>query len=333
MSSVAVGAPATNRPGSGTWALRRLAGNGAVLALAALVLWEVMARTVLSGTYAVAAPTAIIGEIAGHASLYLRNLGHTSWTALQGFVWGNVVGIALATVGVLVPPLRQLVYDIALTASCLPLVALAPILRVVLGRGESTPVALSALAVVFTTLTAAMLGVGAASRSTLDVVRAGGRGRSFALRAVQVPSSVPLLFAGFQIAAPAAFLGALVGEFTGSSSGFGLLTIRALATLQPERVWSVAVLSTLVRRARLLGDRPTVASAHPVVGDDGDGGGRRRRLRPPRHADRAHARVARRGARGVDAAVALVRAQRLLRQRARRRVALPGQWAGRRRQP
>ena len=247
MSTVAVaGAPA--RPGAGgaprSW--RRLVTSGPVLGIAALALWELLARTVLSGTYALAAPSEIVREIADHAGLYLRNLRHTAWNAVQGFFWGNLIGVALAAVAVVVPPLRRVVYDVALTVSCLPLVAVAPILRVVLGRGESTPVALSALAVVFTTLTATLLGLGAASPSTLDVVRAGGRGRSFALRAVRIPSAVPAMFAGFQIAAPAAFLGALVGEFTGSSSGFGLLTIRALATLQPARVWAVALLSTLV---------------------------------------------------------------------------------------
>jgi sulfonate transport system permease protein len=34
-------------------------------------------------------------------------------------------------------------------------------------------------------------------------------------------ASLPYLFAGLQIAAPAAFLGAMVGEFTGAERGHG----------------------------------------------------------------------------------------------------------------
>ena len=57
---------------------------------------------------------------------------------------------------------------------------------------------------------------------------------------------MPALFAGLQIAAPAAFLGAVVGEFTGAHRGLGILTVRALGALQTDRIWVIAVMSTIV---------------------------------------------------------------------------------------
>jgi ABC-type nitrate/sulfonate/bicarbonate transport system permease component len=235
--------PAVHRRRLSRRSANALTTIGAIVTV--LVLWEAAGR-LLEDRRTLAAPSAIWRELADHPGLYWRNLRHTGWNALRAFFWGNVVALALATIAVAVRPLRKVIYDVALTTTCLPLVAMAPILRVVLGRGEATPIALGALAVVFTSLNAALLGFDSADRSSLDVVAAGGRGRLFALWYVHARSAVPSLFAGFQIAAPAAFLGVLVGEFTGSSSGLGLLTIRALASLDPARVWTVALLATVV---------------------------------------------------------------------------------------
>ncbi len=178
--------------------------------------------------------------------LYLRNLWHSTRTALWGFLWGNIAAITLAAVSSLVPPLRRSISAISLTTFCLPFIAVAPILRLITGPGNGTPIALSALAVFFTTYVAALLGFDMAPSSALDVVRSYGRGRMAAFTTVRLRASLPAMFAGLQIAAPAAFLGAVVGEFTGAHRGLGILTVRALGALQTDRIWVVAVMSTIV---------------------------------------------------------------------------------------
>jgi ABC-type nitrate/sulfonate/bicarbonate transport system permease component len=188
----------------------------------------------------------VLREISESADLYRRNLMYTLVNAWWGFLWGNLVAVALAAVASLVPALRRSVSAVCLTTFCLPLIALAPILRVVLGPGDSTSIALAALAVFFTTYVAALLGFDSAPSGALQVVRSYGRGRLASFLVVRLRASVPAMFAGLQVAAPAAFLGALVGEFTGSRRGFGILTIQALRTLETEKVWAVAVLSTVV---------------------------------------------------------------------------------------
>lgn len=229
-------------------ARRQLPGAlSTVLAIAGVfAVWEVLARTMFAGSFVLAPPSSIVERIGNERALYQRNLAHTTVNAAWGFFWGNLVAVALACVATLVPGLRRVVSGVSLTIFCLPLVALAPILRVVLGPGETTPIVLAALAVFFTTFIAAMLGFDSAPAGALEMVRSYGRGRTMAFVMVRLRASVPAMFAGFQIAAPAAFLGALVGEFTGSSRGLGILTVQALRTLETERVWTVAMVSTVV---------------------------------------------------------------------------------------
>ena len=223
-----------------SWTLSLVVGVGVIL------LWELAARTVYAGSYRLSPPTSVVSEFVENRGLYWRNLVHTSRSAAWGFLWGNAAAISLAAAASLVPALRRSVGAVCLTTFCLPFIALAPILRVITGPGTGTPIALSALAVFFTTYVAALLGFDTAPGSALDVVRSFGRGRFTAFRKVRLRSSVPAMFAGLQIAAPAAFLGAVVGEFTGAHKGLGILTVRALGALQTDRIWVVAVMSTVV---------------------------------------------------------------------------------------
>jgi len=60
---------------------------------------------------------------------------------------------------------------------------------------------------------------------------------------VRVQAAVPYLLAGFQIAAPAAVLGAMIGEFTGAERGLGVLAIRAMRGLDVSATWALATLA------------------------------------------------------------------------------------------
>lgn len=237
---VATAPAGAERPRVPSWLLSLLVGLGVILA------WELAARTVYAGSYRLSPPSAVLVEFLSDSGLYLRNLQHSTRSAAWGFLWGNLAAIALAAVASLVPLLRRSIGAVCLTTFCLPFIALAPILRVITGPGTGTPIALSALAVFFTTYVATLLGFDSAPGSALDVIRSFGKGRFVGFRRVRLRASVPAMFAGLQIAAPAAFLGAVIGEFTGAHKGLGILTVRALGALQTDRIWVIAVLSTLV---------------------------------------------------------------------------------------
>ena len=143
----------------------------------------------------------------------------------------------------LAPRLERALGALALLVFCLPLVATGPILRVVFGPGDGPAVTLAALAVYYTTFLALMVGLRAVPRSWLDLVRSHGRGAGAQLRHVRAAAALPYLAAGLQIAAPAAVLGAMVGEFTGAERGLGVLTIRAMRALDTDATWTLAALA------------------------------------------------------------------------------------------
>lgn len=213
--------------------------------LIALVLWEAAARAT-AGAFLVAGPVEIGAWLHANAGLAARALGTTLWAAGLGFLAGNGVAAALAALSLLLPRLARLTGALALLVFCLPFVATGPILRVLYGPGIGPQVTLSALAVYYTTYLALLVGLRAAPAAWFDLVRSYGRGPWTALWRVRARAAVPYLVAALQIAAPAAFLGAMVGEFTGAERGLGVLTIRTARALDVPGVWAVATVAAAV---------------------------------------------------------------------------------------
>ncbi|MFD0981485.1 ABC transporter permease [Tropicimonas aquimaris] len=204
------------------------------------------AGRMLTDAYVLAAPSEVARYLVRDWWLMTRALGVTLANAAIGFVIGNVAAVALAGIALVWPRSERVITGLALLVFCLPLVATGPILRVVFGPGPAPQIALAALAVYYTTLIPLLVGLRAAPDTWFDLVRSYGRGPLAALVHVRAMAALPYLFAGLQIAAPAAFLGAMVGEFTGAERGMGVLTIRAIRALDVEMTWGIATVATAV---------------------------------------------------------------------------------------
>ncbi len=207
--------------------------------------WELAAQA-LSGTRMLVGPVAVAEYTLTNSGVLSRALGETLTNAGIGFAAGNIAAAALAMIAILLPKSERVVSGLALLVFCLPLVATGPILRVLFGAGAGPQITLAALAVYYTTYIPLIVGLRAAPAAWFDLVRSYGRGRWTALIVVRARAALPYLFAGLQIAAPAAILGAMVGEFTGAERGLGVLTIAAIRALDAEATWAVASLAAAV---------------------------------------------------------------------------------------
>lgn len=252
-------------------ALRGALGWGGVIAA-----WELVGRTVLAGTHLIGTPSGIVVKLATNAEVYGRALWFTAGEAVPGYLLGNLAAVLLALLVVLLPGLERTVLRLALVVYCLPLVALGPLLRLVYGFGEGPQITLAALAVYYLTLVPLIVGLRAVPRSWLDLTATYGRGRWTTLVTVRARAALPYLMAGLQASVPAAFLGALVGEFTGAERGIGVLSILALRSLDTDGLWALMLLSTVaslvgywlvsLAARRLTPDQPAVLLAPPGSG-------------------------------------------------------------------
>lgn len=216
---------------------------GGILAL--VIAWELLGRAA-AGSFLIAAPSQVVAYLWANAGLVGRSLGVTLQAAGWGFVFGNLAAMVLAFTALLLPRTERLLSALALLVFCLPLVATGPILRVLYGAGTGPQITLAALAVYYTTYLPLLVGLRAAPSTWFDLVNTYGESRLAELIQIRIHAAVPYLVSGLQIAAPAAFLGAMVGEFTGAERGMGVLTIRAIGALDVAATWSLATVAALV---------------------------------------------------------------------------------------
>lgn len=235
MTAAAAGVPGSGRAASkARSALARL-----IPILAAIAVWYILA-VAFSGIRVIPTPLAVVASFVHDIPAYLANVPSTLAAAGVGFVVGNALAILLGVVFVQIAWAERLLLRIAVASFCVPLVAIAPILVVIL-PGDGPKQALAALSVFFTTLIAVVLGLRSADAGSLQALRSLGGTQWHAMRKIRLIAALPSLFAGLQIAAPAALLGAIIGEYLGASKGLGVMLIQAQASFNVPRTWAVAL--------------------------------------------------------------------------------------------
>ncbi|MCU1357777.1 MAG: putative transporter, permease protein [Acidimicrobiales bacterium] len=220
--------------------------------LAAVVVlggWQLVGLTIFRDTHTIPTVTSILSEMKNVGSeFWWNNISTTLREAATGWAWGNAFAIVTALAFVQVPFLEKALMQLAVASYCLPILVLGVVLNIQF-TGDAPKVILAAISVYFTTLIGCLLGLKSADRTSLDLVRAYGGGSWTQLRKVRIRACLPSLFSGLRIAAPAAVLGAILGEWMGSESGLGTAMIAAQSGLQIERTWAIAVAATAVSGA------------------------------------------------------------------------------------
>jgi ABC-type nitrate/sulfonate/bicarbonate transport system permease component len=226
--------------------------GGVIGVVVIIVVWWVASVTLYQGSGAIPTPPSVVAKFfdAGQWSATLNNAAGTVGSAGLGYLWGNVGAVVLAVIVLLVPQLEALANQIAVVTYCIPLVAVGPVIVIVAGRDapSGASVVLAALSCFFTTAVGALLGLRAAPRTSIDLIKAYGGGTWTSLRKVQLISALPALFAALKIAAPAAFLGAILAEYLGSGgdSTLGRAIIAAQTQSDAPQLWYLALVSGII---------------------------------------------------------------------------------------
>jgi len=239
---------ATAAPPLGALSLRRkVAGHrffGGLVGFGSLIVaWEVLAITVFASKHIVPKPPSVVREIFDDRSLYWENIPATLRRAGEGWLWGNALALGIGIIVVEYPLAERAALRVAVIAYSLPLIAIGPIL-VILLNGDAPAATLAALSVSFTTLVQTILGLRSADRTSLELIRVYGGGWWARMVKVRIKAALPAIFTGLSIAGPAAVLGAIIGEYLGSTVGLGVFMINSEQAINVPRTWGIAIVAS-----------------------------------------------------------------------------------------
>ncbi|GAB3603171.1 ABC transporter permease [Microbacterium aureliae] len=238
-------------------AMGRAAGRSLANAALTLVIiiglwWAVVSLTGIS-PYVAKGPVQVwdflvTAEDAGeNRATLLPLLGQTLADAAVGFVVGMLVATVLAVVFSLSRSVEAGVMPLALLLRSVPLVAIAPVIILITGRGTPASVAvIGTIVVLFPALASVLFGLSRASKESLDLVHVYGGGRATQLRKVSVPGALPSLFAAARVSVPGAVTGALLAEWLSTGTGIGGMIVKFTASARFDDLWASVALITLV---------------------------------------------------------------------------------------
>jgi putative hydroxymethylpyrimidine transport system permease protein len=207
---------------------------------------DVIANALNIEPFLVPSPSETTQSLWADRSLLLDNSWVTLQEVLAGFALSVVAGVAFAVVLHLSPMLRRAFYPLLIASQTVPIVVIAPILVVWLGFGIGPKLVIIALICFFPITVNTLDGLRSVDPDLMKMMRTLDASRLQTFRRVEGPSALPYFFSGAKIAVAVAVIGAVFGEWAGSSSGLGHLIQQASAQLQTARTFAaVVVLSAL----------------------------------------------------------------------------------------
>lgn len=178
------------------------------------------------------------------ADIY-RHLAVTLVETLLAFAVGAALGLGGGLWLALSPLASALAEPYIKAFNAMPRIILAPIFSVWFGLGMGSKVALGVTLVFFIVFFNVYQGVKEVSPVVLANARMLGANKRQLLRQVYLPSATSWVFSSLHTSVGLAFVGAVVGEYLGSSQGVGYLILQAEGTFDINTVMAGILVLTL----------------------------------------------------------------------------------------
>jgi NitT/TauT family transport system permease protein len=140
---------------------------------------------------------------------------------------------------------RVVMLPFLVAVNAAPKVVFAPVFIAALGFGMSAKVALGAFIAFFPLLVDTAAGLASVDRDKATLFRSLRANRRQRFLKLQLPASLPFVFAGMKTASVLAVIGAVIGEFLGGGKGLGQQTKIAGDSLAMDRVYAYGIILAL----------------------------------------------------------------------------------------
>jgi sulfonate transport system permease protein len=204
--------------------------------LALLGLWWVGSETGFFSPKFIASPEQVVsqfsdlvasGELQHHVGVSLDR-------ALRGLIIGGSIGLIAGIVAGLSTLGEELLDPAMQMLRTVPFIALIPLFIVWFGIGETSKVALIALACAFPMYLNAYSGVRNVDPKLVEAARVFGLKKARLVREIVLPAALPSIMTGLRYAMGISILALIAAEQINSSAGIGYLATKAREFLQTD---------------------------------------------------------------------------------------------------
>ncbi|WP_121172353.1 ABC transporter permease [Kushneria sinocarnis] len=191
--------------------------------------------------YILPGPARVALVLWSHHSLLLHHGLITLLEILGGFVLGVSLGVLTALALSVFPTLRRTLLPLLLVTQAIPVFALAPILMLWFGYGMLSKIIMAMLIIYFPVASTSYDGLRQTPPGWLELATTMGATPFRRLWFIRIPAALPSFASGLRMAATAAPIGAVIGEWVGSSAGLGYLMLQANGRMQTDLMFAALV--------------------------------------------------------------------------------------------
>jgi NitT/TauT family transport system permease protein len=216
-----------------------------VIGIACLIgFWALLVYVLKVPTFVAPSPQLVAATLVDRFGILMTNLLPTAIEAISGFLLGNLAAIIIATAFVHKKSLEQAFFPVVVLINTIPVVAKAPILVLLLGNGMEPKIAIAALICFFPTLVNMVRGLESVNPQSLELMRVLSASKSETFFKLRLPNAIPYLFSALKIAASTAVIGAIVGEWIGSTTGIGALIIQSTYNFDSAMLYATVIVGS-----------------------------------------------------------------------------------------
>lgn len=234
------------RPGGISSRLRKAAPPAIVLVLL-VVLWQLLVTAFNVPEYILPTPSEIVIEL---VSRWSTQLSSATFVTLQevviGFAIALITALVIATALHLSASARRAVYPLLIGSQTIPIIVIGPILAIIFGYGILPKVILVTLICFFPIVVTTIDGLASVDPQLIRMMKTLYGTRMSIFRRIEFPAALPAMFSGIRVAATYAAIGAVFGEYAGSTNGLGYVMILATPMLQVSIVFAAILLLSLI---------------------------------------------------------------------------------------
>lgn len=220
--------------------------HGLIVFVGTLVLWWVITIVFDFKRYILPSPLIVAQSLWEGRAYLFNNTLITIFEIMLGFILGIAAGMTLALLLMLSKTLQKWLLPVLIVSQSIPVFALAPILVVWFGYGILSKIIAAILVIFFPVTTAFFDGLQRTNQGYLDLAQTMGASSLSKLIHIRLLAALPLLGSGIRVAAAIAPIGAIIGEWVGSSGGLGYIMLNANARLQTPICFAAIFILSLI---------------------------------------------------------------------------------------
>lgn len=217
-----------------------------VILLGLVLLWQMIVFVTGVPDYILPGPVRVVEAALSHTGPLLEHAMITLLEIIAGLLIGTLLGASNALFMIASRSLKRWLLPVLVISQAIPVFALAPLLVLWLGYGMSSKIAMAVLIIFFPVTAAFYDGMRSAEPEWLELAQVMNARPIAVIRHIRIPAALPAFASGLRVATAVAPIGAVVGEWVGSSRGLGFYMLHANARMQIDIMFAALSLLCIV---------------------------------------------------------------------------------------